>query len=34
VQKAFAAAGESREMAKERELWDSTVNDGLAGDRW
>lgn len=33
VKRAFAA-GESKEMRKERKLWDSTANDGLGGDRW
>ena len=33
VQEAFARA-ESTEMRAERELWDSTTNDGLAGERW
>ena len=33
VQDAFAS-GESEEMRAERELWDSSTNDGLAGDRW
>lgn len=33
VQTAFGA-GESPERAAERELWDCTVGDGLAGDRW
>jgi len=28
------ASGESEEMRAERELWDSSTNDGLAGDRW
>jgi hypothetical protein len=33
VHDAFAG-GESEEMAAERELWDSTSNDGLAGEPW
>lgn len=33
VQDAFSR-GESEEMRAERELWDSTSNDGLAGERW
>ncbi len=33
VQQAFAS-GESEQMRAERELWDSTANDGLAGERW
>ena len=33
VQDAFAS-GEPEEMRAEHELWDSTANDGLAGDRW
>ncbi len=33
VQKAFST-GESPEMEAERELWDSTAGDGLAGERW
>jgi predicted transcriptional regulator len=33
VQHAFAGT-ETGQSKAERELWDSTVNDGLAGDRW
>jgi len=33
VQESFAQ-GESIEMRLERELWDSTVSDGLTGERW
>lgn len=33
VREAFAI-GEPEEMRAERELWDSTANDGLAGKRW
>ncbi len=33
VQDAFAG-GEPEEMRGERELWDSTTNDGLAGGHW
>jgi predicted transcriptional regulator len=33
VQDAFAS-GEPGEMRTERELWDSTTHDGLAGERW
>jgi hypothetical protein len=33
VQEAFANS-EPEELRKERQLWDSTVNDGLRGDRW
>ena len=33
VQDAFAS-GESEEMRAERALWDSTANDGLAGEPW
>jgi len=33
VQDAFAGC-ESDEMRAERALWDSTANDGLAGERW
>ena len=33
VQNAFAG-GESEEVRVERELWDETANDGLAGDPW
>ena len=33
VQDAFAG-GEPEDIRAERELWDSTTNDGLAGERW
>jgi hypothetical protein len=33
VQEAFAK-GEPEDLRAERELWDCTANDGLAGDRW
>lgn len=33
VQAAFDS-GETDESRAERELWDSTVSDGLAGGRW
>jgi hypothetical protein len=33
VRDAFAG-GEPEEMGAERELWDSSATDGLAGNRW
>jgi predicted transcriptional regulator len=32
VQQSFAASAESAELRAERELWDSTVPDGLANE--